>query len=185
MIFWIHTDGRLGNLDKKLESLLAARELRWKQRLYMAATSPGCLITVSLRVPWKYRTSQDFLQLMEKLCEILHNKLTMQNVGIVNSRWIIGQDGPVLFLWVGSDAKSTKRLCIQAEESLTGGHLLDIDVMNRDGMAVSRKLLGFTPRKCFVCDKPAIVCASRRLHSSQELDAAIEKSFDQALSALG
>jgi len=70
---------------------------------------------------------------------------------------------------------------IETEESISGGRLLDIDVMNKDGAVVSRELLGFPPRKCFICDKPAIICASRRLHSQQELADAIEKFYNLAL----
>lgn len=169
-------------MDNKLESLLAARDLRWRLRLSMASISTGCLITVTLRVPWKYRVSQDFIRLMEKLCNSLENMLTSRGISIDDRRWITGEDGPALFLSLNSDADRTKHICIEAEESLPGGQLLDIDVMARDGNALSREMLGFPPRKCFVCDNPATACASRKLHSPQALAAALEKYYNEAVS---
>lgn len=162
-------------MEKRLETVLADRECRWRLRVKEAALSSGCLITATLRVPLKYRTSQVFNRFMKKMCRFLCSELALRRVGIDKKRWIMGSDGPALFLSVDSCPEYTKGLCVEFEEKTPYGKVLDLDIMDRNGVVISREYLGLPARKCFICDNPAAVCSSRRLHSPEELAEALNK----------
>jgi holo-ACP synthase len=162
-------------LNKDLGRLLAARERRWKLRLELASKSRGCLVTATLRTPAKYRVSKDSFLLMKQVCGALCDTLALRGVDIDKKRWINGEDGPALLLSLQAEPEAVKRLCVDIEEKMLHGKILDLDVMGADGTVFGREQLGFPPRKCFVCDNPAAVCVSRRLHSPRELAEALEE----------
>lgn len=162
-------------MEKRLETVLADRECRWNLRVKEAALSRGCLITATLRVPLEYRTSQVFIRFMKKMCRLLYRELALRRVVIDKKRWIMGNDGPALFISVDSCPKYTKGLCVKFEETTPYGKVLDLDIMDRNGVVISREHLGLPVRKCFICDNPAAVCSSRRLHSPEELAEALNK----------
>jgi holo-ACP synthase len=173
--------GVKSELKKGFEEVLADRERRWRYRLKEAASSRGCLITATLRAPLKYRTSQVFINFMKKACRFLLRELAFREVNIDKKRWIMGNDGPALFLSVDSCPEYTKGLCVEFEEKTFYGKVLDLDIMNRNGMVIGREHLGLPARKCFICDNPAAVCSSRRLHSPKELAEALNKITDPVL----
>ncbi|HQA47652.1 MAG TPA: citrate lyase holo-[acyl-carrier protein] synthase [Bacillota bacterium] len=162
-------------MEKKMEKVLADREARWRLRLKEAALSRGCLITATLRIPFEYRTSRIFVRFMKKTCRFLCRELAMRKVCIDKKTWVMGNDGPALFLLVDKCPEYTKGLCVEFEEKTPYGKVLDLDIMDRNGMVVSREQLGLTARKCFICDNPAAVCSSRKMHSPEELAEALEK----------
>ena len=55
------------------------------------------------------------------------------------------------------------------EDSVALGRLFDIDVIQTDGMKISRTDLGFSTRKCLICNQEAFVCSRARTHSVKEL----------------
>lgn len=163
-------------MSKFIGKLLADRERRWKLRLELASKSRGCLVTATLRIPAEYRTSKDLFLLMKQICDLVCGRLDLKGIGIEKKRWINGADGPALFLSVETGPEPAKRLCIDIEEKMLYGQILDLDVMGTDGTVLGREQLGFPPRKCFVCGNPAAVCVSRRLHSPRELAEVLEKT---------
>jgi holo-ACP synthase len=165
-------------LEKRLETVLADRECRWSLRVKEAASSRGCLITATLRVPLEYRTSKVFISFMKKACRFLCRGLSLRKVGIDRKIWIMGNDGPAMFLSVDSCPEYTKSLCVEFEEKTPYGEVLDLDIMDKNGVVISREHLGLPARKCFICDKSAAVCSSRRLHSPEELAEALNKITD-------
>lgn len=68
---------------------------------------------------------------------------------------------------VDLDASALKALTEELEESSDLGRLFDMDVLSADGVKLDRKI----PRRCLICGENAKVCASRRVHSVEELQA--------------
>lgn len=75
---------------------------------------------------------------------------------------------------VDADSILVKRLMSEIEDGSPIGRLYDIDVLWPDGEKVSRLDTGRQARTCIICGNPASDCASRRLHSVEELQ---EKTF--------
>lgn len=75
------------------------------------------------------------------------------------------------YLVVEGDPRKIKQLCTRIEEETPLGRLFDMDVLTVTGEKLERE----SPRSCIVCGAPGRGCASRRLHSVEELTAAIQK----------
>lgn len=96
-------------------------------------------------------------------------------------------------LWVvQGDGRAVKELCVELEDGDALGRLFDLDVLDPERGKWDRTQLGQPPRKCLVCGKEGKGCASRRLHTVEELQSAtrtiLENYFgakdQQALGAL-
>ena len=75
------------------------------------------------------------------------------------------------YLSVPLPAPELKGICVRMEEATPLGRLFDMDVIDING----KKLQRTTERACLICGKPGRACASRRLHSAEELQAATEE----------
>ena len=134
-----------------------------------------CLITVTMCLPLVFRTDEEYERLFLRLCMDIYDTLVFDghDVNFVGS--LRGDDGPAFFISIDGDALLVKKLCIEFEEGVPGGRLLDIDVMDEEGTNISRGDIGLPPRKCFLCDNPAAQCVSRRLHSPEEIGAWVKE----------
>jgi holo-ACP synthase/triphosphoribosyl-dephospho-CoA synthase len=70
---------------------------------------------------------------------------------------------------VEGDALAVKKLCVDIEDDVPLGRLFDLDVIGLDGQKLDRQVVQGGARNCLVCGKPGRDCASRRLHSVEEL----------------
>ena len=72
-----------------------------------------------------------------------------------------------------------KEALINIEENHPLGRLFDMDVLD-----INRKALGYSPRKCLICDEPAVDCGRSRKHSVDELlekiDSLVKKVYNES-----
>lgn len=155
--------------NELLHSILDAREERWQRRLHLAEQYGQALVTVTLCLPHSCRTHPDYTDLFPNLCGQVRELLRCGGAVSPEPTFMDGNDGPACFFPVEGDTAKVKRLCVQAEEQLPGGRMLDVDVMSPDGDPIGRGELGLPPRRCFVCEQPAAGCVSRRLHHPEEV----------------
>lgn len=71
--------------------------------------------------------------------------------------------------------ETVKKYMIELEEAGPEARLWDIDVLRGAGQKVSRTELDAPPRRCFLCEKPAVYCARSRAHSLEQLQAYTQK----------
>lgn len=161
-------------MQSDLERVLAARESRWNARNELACAHPSCaVVSLTICLPHAYRVSPVVVGLFPGVCAGVKAYLTSRGVAFPHSRFLSGSDGDAA-LWVAEgSAVDVKQLCVEAEERLPAGRMLDIDVMDGSGRAVDRAAVGLPPRRCLVCENRAAVCSARRTHSPDALDAAI------------
>ncbi|WP_138204854.1 citrate lyase holo-[acyl-carrier protein] synthase [Haloimpatiens lingqiaonensis] len=88
-------------------------------------------------------------------------------------------EGPIFFMVVNKNIVDVKKLCITIEEKHPLGRFVDIDVYNEKGQGISRRELGLSSRKCFICNEDAHLCVRSRRHSQKEIVDFIEKSFEE------
>ena len=92
--------------------------------------------------------------------------------------------GPEAFITVDGNLAAVKKTAILFEETYVLGRLFDIDVM-ANGQAdyqLSREELGFGPRLCLICGKPAKVCAKEQNHTLDEGYEVINQMYQGATS---
>ena len=75
-------------------------------------------------------------------------------------------------------ALETKRVTCDIEDSHPLGRLFDIDVMDTNGLPISRQAVGSEPRRCLLCDHEARWCMRNHSHTQEELMACIQQMID-------
>lgn len=146
-----------------LESILAARELRWNKRKEFSRLHTT--LSLTLRLPHALRLSyhdipQRVLPSLEKLGFLLKE-----------SRLSI--DGPEYIFVSEESAIEAKRRVVDFEENQRLGGLLDLDISDAND-AVSRSDLNLDRRKCLICGADAWACISQKRHTLREIRSKIE-----------
>ena len=72
-----------------------------------------------------------------------------------------------------------KRIAVQIEDTHPLGRLFDIDIIDKDGVPVSRDRVGSSPRRCLVCDREARYCMRMRWHTQEEIWERINAMVDE------
>ncbi len=88
--------------------------------------------------------------------------------------------GPELLWALRVPARELKAYCIDLEEGDPSGRVLDLDVYDETGRAVSRTDLGAPERSCIVCGAPGRACAAGQKHSVEEVRAEAERRMREA-----
>ena len=83
---------------------------------------------------------------------------------------------------VDGPAREIKAVCTSIEDSSALGRLFDMDVLTPDGRKLDRSEVGGGPRNCIVCGAAGRSCASRRLHTAEELQAVTRRIMEQHFS---
>lgn len=84
---------------------------------------------------------------------------------------------------VNGTAREVKALCVSIEDGSPLGRLFDMDVLDIDGRKLDREEVGGGPRNCIVCGAPGRGCASRRVHSVEELQTATRRILEDHFAA--
>ena len=151
--------------EVKLEDMLLAREERWAKRMELSKKCES-LISVSLCIPMPFRADEKEKDALRKKCDEIEKLLAEAGFTLAGREELDGADGLTVYLLSAGGAK-LKRFCVEIEESLPGGRLLDIDITTKT--PIGRKELGLPPRRCFICLRPAAECVAAQRHSREEI----------------
>lgn len=108
------------------------------------------------------RTFHEGIRLIETQCHAW-------KIPIIATYSTTSHTGHEYFWAVDGDVRFIKENLCLLEDSVALGRLFDIDVIQTDGMKISRTDLGFSTRKCLICNQEAFVCSRARTHSVKEL----------------
>lgn len=86
--------------------------------------------------------------------------------------------GPELFLVSDYDPILLKEKMVELEEISAFGRLYDVDLV-KNGENITREMLNYGPRKCFICENDAKACARNRTHSVEEMILWIENLIEE------
>lgn len=154
------------------DAVLAAREERWKRRLFLAGRGGQgtVLLSLTLRMPAFLRTSGKYHREAELLFSAFAEEAARRGMKIVEKEYRGGADGPECHLSLRENGEASKAFAVFFEETHPWGALVDADVMTPEGIPLSRRDLGIPERRCLVCGGPAAPCAAGRTHSPGELE---------------
>lgn len=149
--------------------MLLAREARvWKQqRLLEEYRCP--LVCFTMNIPGPVKRSPLIIRSFRWGLQQLERDLK----GIVYRETREEVTGCEAYFAIDADALEVKRLCTQIEDGNPVGRLFDMDVLDESGRKLDRALVNGKSRDCIVCGKPGRGCASRRLHSLEDLEMAV------------
>ena len=160
--------------EPELCAVLAAREARWRERLFLARIHRLAVLSCTLRLPHALRLREESASLCRELwttfLESLAGRVRQQRFGC-------SADGPEGLAVVDMPAVELKKAAILLEERHPLGWTIDLDVLDAEGTPLSRSELDpaeSAPRPCLVCGRAARECIALRRHTREETCLAAE-----------
>ena len=108
--------------------------------------------------------------------ELLTNELKTNDEGCLIERDL--NTGYEAYLITTMPLLEAKRVAVEIEDTHPLGRLFDIDVIDAQGIPVSRDRVGGQPRRCLVCDHEARFCMRMRWHTQEDIWARIRQMTD-------
>lgn len=160
-----------------LEEVLENREKRVEKIKKLENEFPyNTIICFKLNIPGKQKINEAILKIFSygtyEIEQILRGSIVLSKEERIN------KTGPELFLVTDYNPIELKEKMIKLEESSSFGRLYDIDLV-KNGENITREMLNSGPRKCFLCEKDAKICARNRSHSVDEMIFWIENLIDE------
>lgn len=154
-------------MEATLQEILGARENRVRRQQALMAEYQKPLICFTMNIPGPVKLDRDItigfavgnwlLQQALRSRPVLHRELRRENTGCE------------AFYVVDLPAPELKKLAMDIEDTEPIGRLFDIDVIDTNGVKLSRENMGAPRRKCLLCDNDASVCARSRAHGLDAL----------------
>lgn len=153
--------------EVRLREMLDAREVRAFRQRALLEKYHRTLVSFTMNIAGPVKNSALILQGYLEGLELLRMQLApFPILHFEETRRATGNEA--LFV-VDGPAGEVKRLACQIEEADGLGRLFDMDVLAPDGRKLDRSEVGLPPRRCLLCSGPAAECASRRVHTVEEL----------------
>lgn len=157
-----------------LQAILSNKEERIKrQKEFLSRFDGASLISLSINTPGSIKLSCESLSIYDEAFEAIQSH-ALPILHFFEQKNITGAEA----IWViQADATYLKTLTCKIESTHPLGRFMDIDVIDTQGVSLSRKALGYERRKCFVCEEDAFICARSQKHTTQELNQTILKAL--------
>lgn len=163
-------------MEITLDQLLASREERASFQKELLKSYPGkTLVCLTVIMPGKVKRNLQSLivaqaALTALVCAFGDLMLKLE----VRDR----QTGYEAYLETTLSHGEAKRKTCSIEDTHPLGRLFDLDVIDADGVPISRETIGLNPRKCLICDNEARYCMRNRTHTLSELSARIDEMIE-------
>ena len=182
------------NMPITLDELLVSRDARHAmQQKLMAEHSGKTLVCLTVVMPGSVKRNQQSLivaraavEAMRKAynisddllpeTELLTNELKTEAGECLVERDL--NTGYEAYLITPLPLLEAKRVAVDIEDTHPLGRLFDIDVIDAQGIPVSRDRVGGQPRRCLVCYHEARYCMRMRWHTQEEIWARIKQMTD-------
>lgn len=149
--------------------MLGAREAR-ANRQQELLDSLGCpVISFTMNIPGPVKNGPVIRRAFREGLFRLDAALDAAGLGVVSREEIDLSTGCEALWAVSGPGRTIKELCAAIEDRDPLGRLFDLDVLDPERGGWSREDLGLPPRRCLVCGREGKGCASRRLHTVEEL----------------
>lgn len=160
-----------------LQEVLDARDRRAEAQRQLLAQYSRPLICFTMNIPGPVKNSPIIRRGFDEGLRMLDSALGEAGIGCVSRQVTRADTGNEYLCAVKAPAAAVKEICARLEDECPMGRLFDMDVIGLDGKKLSRE----TERPCLVCGAAGRGCASRRLHSLEELSEAVSKLLREGL----
>ena len=155
-----------------LDDILAARDARAARQQMMQAAG-GVLISLTLVAPGAVKRSPLLDAIFAAALDAIRPLVDDARARIE----AVDDSGHHALYLLDGEARDWKTRMLALENRAPLSRLWDIDIIDRDGVAVSRRDLGLPPRRCLICDDDAKTCARERRHDIAALQADIARRY--------
>lgn len=170
-----------------LDKVLAARDARQNAQQALLAGGAGCLLSFSVLAPGGVKRSPFLDELFAVGEACLKQIMQRQGIAITAERRLDDEGGQSLLLSADCLPETLKTQLIALEQSHPLGRLWDLDVLDKQGLPLSRQQFGLPPRACLCCGDSAKACARLRRHRIEDLHAEMQARYRRfrEMAALG
>ena len=163
-----------------LQEVLEARERRAEAQRQLLEQQARPLICFTMNIPGPVKNSPLIRRGFDEGLRMLDQALGEAGIACASRLVTHADTGNEFLCAVKAPAAALKEICTRIEDGSPMGRLFDMDVIGLDGQKLARK----EERRCLVCGALGRGCASRRLHSLEELDAAVTRLLREGLLAV-
>ena len=163
-------------MEITLDQLLASREERASFQKELLKSYPGMtLVCLTVIMPGKIKRNLQSLVVAQAAVTAMVAAFgdSIQKL-VLRDR----QTGYEAYLETTLSNEEAKLKACNIEDTHPLGRLFDLDVIDIDGIPVSRETIGQGPRKCLICDNEARYCMRNRTHTLNELSAKIDEMIE-------
>lgn len=154
--------------DVTLNEVLVAREARAQTQEMLMGQYGVPIISFTMNIAGPVKNSALIRRGFHDGRNRIQLALRQAGLSILHTIQIDNPTGPEALFVVDGGAEEVKALCIELEEQDSLGRLFDMDVIAPNGVKLERG----AERTCIVCGQRGKGCASRRVHSVDELQRA-------------
>lgn len=162
-----------------LPEMLEARDRRAEAQRRLLADRGLPLISFTMNIPGPVKNSPLYRRGFDEGLRQLERALDAAGIARLSPETLHAVTGNEYLCAVDAPAEAVKAICTRIEEEDPMGRLFDMDVIAPGGSKLARK----EERRCLVCGAAGRGCASRRLHSLEELSAAVTRLLTEGLLA--
>lgn len=163
-------------MEITLDQLLASREERASFQKELLKGYPGkTLVCLTVIMPGKVKRNLQSLVVAQAAVTAL---VSAFGDSMLKFRLRDLPTGYEAYLVTPLSNEEAKKETCRIEDTHPLGRLFDLDVIDADGVPMSRELVGLSPRKCLVCDNEARYCMRNRTHTMGELTAKIDEMIE-------
>lgn len=155
-----------------LPEMLDAREARARRQEELLEQYSGPVISFTLNIAGPVKNGPVLRRAFQEGMGWLKDSLACAGAAVLHREETDRVTGREALLAVRGEGRQIKGLCTALEEGTPLGRLFDLDVLDRERGKWDRADLGLPPRGCLVCGREGKACASRRLHTVEELQQA-------------
>ncbi len=182
------------NMPITLDELLASRDARHAmQQKLMAEHSGKTLVCLTVVMPGSVKRNQQSLIVARAAVEAMRKAYNISDDLLPETELLTNElkteareclvecdlnTGYEAYLITPLPLLEAKRVAVDIEDTHPLGRLFDIDVIDAQGIPVSRDRVGGQPRRCLVCDHDARYCMRMRWHTQEEIWARIKQMTD-------
>lgn len=171
-----------------LHELLASRDARHAtQQKLLAEHSGKTLVCLTVIMPGSVKRNHQSLCATHAAVEAIREAFHLNDMSDAEREAVLTErdlnTGYEAYLITPLPLLEAKRIAVTIEDTHPLGRLFDIDVINADGVPVSRDAIGEKPRRCLVCDHEARYCMRMRWHTQEEIWAKINEMVDSYVEA--
>lgn len=163
-------------MEITLDQLLASREERASFQKELLKSYPGkTLVCLTVIMPGKVKRNLQSLVVAQAAVTAMVSAFgdTVRKL-VLRDR----QTGYEAYMVTTLSNEEAKQKTCSIEDTHPLGRLFDLDVIDTEGVPVSRESIGQSPRKCLICDNEARYCMRNRTHTLNELSAKIDEMIE-------
>jgi len=159
--------------------ILKDRELKHLLQVNLQKKLRRSLISLGLNMPGRVKVNDLVKRSLKKFFNDLELCLISKEISYKLEQYLELKCGCYYILSSPYNIIDLKKICVDFEEHHKYGRLFDIDVITQYGKSIKRTSVGYSERKCIVCDNEFRKCRVEKAHSIESIKEIVTKRLNE------